>query len=254
MKSKENKINKDKKTSKFDKIKNSKGYRAFSVIKNTIAWFFLIIIAIAVVVFVVTRISGEVPSVLGYTIFRVSSGSMEPELMVGDIIVDKGVDSPDDIAVGDVISYDGAGDLQGKIITHKVIVAPHKESNGETMLQTQGVANPIADDPVEFSKVRGKYLFKIPYIDKLYNLFLSLWGLIIFLLLIILIFLDEIIKLIRILANRDTPDVDIDEIIRRIKEENEEKELTEEKSSDSSQSEFKENGDPTEKYTGFKDE
>lgn len=218
----------NKEDSKLAKVKNSKTYRTFRTIKNTFAWFFVIIIAIAMIVFVITRINGNTPTVFGYTIFRVSSGSMEPELMIGDIIVDESVDSPDEISVGDTISFDGKGDLSGKIITHKVIVAPHKDESGRTVLQTKGVANPIPDDPIEFSDIRGKLLYKVPYLDKIYNLFLSQYGLIIFLFLIILIFLDEIINLIRIIIHRN--DVDIDEIIRKIKEE--EKEKLEEKSSD----------------------
>ena len=210
-----------KENSKLAKVKNSKAYRTFSTVKNTIAWFFVVIIAIAMVIFVITRINGNTPSVFGYTIFRVSSGSMEPELMIGDIIIDESVDSPDEISVGDNISFDGKGDLSGKIITHKVIVAPHEDERGKIVLQTKGVANPIPDDPIEFSDIRGKQLYKVPYVDKIYNFFLSQYGLIVFLLLIILIFLDEIVNLIRIIIHRN--DVDIDEIIRKIKEEENEK-------------------------------
>lgn len=170
------------------------------------------------VIIVVTRINGETPTVFGYTIFRVTTGSMEPELHVGDIILDKSVEESE-IKVGDIISYEGSGSLDGMVITHKVIKAPYKDDNGNTMLQTQGIANNTPDRPIKISQVKAKFVAKIPLVNSLYNLFLSPWGLVIFLLLIILIFLDELINFIRVLTGNANPKADINDIIKRLQEE-----------------------------------
>ncbi|MBR0062681.1 MAG: signal peptidase I, partial [Oscillospiraceae bacterium] len=47
----------------------------------------LIVIAVVALFIVVTTESGEAPNFFGYSMFRVISGSMEPELPVGSMIV-----------------------------------------------------------------------------------------------------------------------------------------------------------------------
>ena len=66
---------------------------------------------------------------------------------------------------------------------------------------------------------------KIPHLDALYNLFLSPWGLVIFIALIVLIFFDELVAFVRALTGntksaKDT--TDINEIIDRLTAENKE--------------------------------
>lgn len=204
------------------KKEHSKKYQKFVTIKNTIGWFLVILLAIAMVIIVVTRINGETPTVFGYTIFRVTTGSMEPELHVGDVILDKTVEE-NEIKVGDIVTYEGSGYLDGKTITHKVVKAPYKDKSGNTMLQTKGVANNVADSPIKITQVKAKYVAKIPLLNSLYDLFLSPWGLVIFLLLIVLIFLDELINFIKVVTGNAEPKADINEIIKRLQEEEKQK-------------------------------
>lgn len=204
----------------IDKIKNSTAFRAARLVKNIICWILILILAITMVIFLTTRIQGNTPTVFGYTIFRISTGSMEPELMVGDIILDKVIDDETEIAVGDVITFEGGSQFDGKLVTHKVIKAPYTDENGNTMLQTHGIANELDDTPISIDQVRAKMICKIPYIDTLYNLFLSPCGLLIMILLIILVFIDEIINIVKILSGRnETRLEDIGEIIDRIQSE-----------------------------------
>lgn len=204
----------------IDKIKNSTAFRAARLVKNIICWILILILAITMVIFLTTRIQGNTPTVFGYTIFRISTGSMEPELMIGDVIFDKVVDDETEIAVGDVITFEGGSQFDGKLVTHKVIKAPYTDENGNTMLQTHGIANELDDTPISIDQVRAKMICKIPYIDTLYNLFLSPCGLLIMILLIILVFIDEIINIVKILSGRnETRLEDIGEIIDRIQSE-----------------------------------
>lgn len=204
----------------IDKIKNSTAFRAARLVKNIICWILILILAITMVIFLTTRIQGNTPTVFGYTIFRISTGSMEPELMTGDVILDKVVDDETEISVGDVITFEGGSQFDGKLVTHKVIKAPYTDENGNTMLQTHGIANELDDTPISIDQVRAKMICKIPYIDTLYNLFLSPCGLLIMILLIILVFIDEIINIVKILSGRnETRLEDIGEIIDRIQSE-----------------------------------
>lgn len=204
----------------IDKIKNSAAFKAVRLIKNIICWILILILAITMVIFLTTRIQGNTPTVFGYTIFRISTGSMEPELMTGDVILDKVMDDETEIAVGDVITFEGGSQFDGKLVTHKVIKAPYTDEKGNTMLQTHGIANELDDTPISIDQVRAKMICKIPYIDTLYNLFLSPCGLLIMILLIILVFIDEIINIVKILSGRnETRLEDIGEIIDRIQSE-----------------------------------
>lgn len=198
-------------------MKKNKVFRIIKLIKNIICWTLIVILVFTLVVFFMSRINGSTPSVFGYSIFRVSSGSMEPELMVGDIILDKTVDNPEDLKVGDVITFKSSdyGDL---LVTHKVIKAPYEE-NGKLMLQTKGIANEVEDKPISVDNVKGIMICKVDYLDTVYNVFLSPWGLLILIALIVIIFFDEIITIVKILTNNDksVKDADnINEIIDRL--------------------------------------
>ena len=74
----------------------------------------------------------------------VVSGSMEPTLYKGDIILLES--NPSSIEVGDIIVYHAAW-LNSAPVVHRVI-AKGKSSNGEDYYLTKGDNNPI-QDPVE---------------------------------------------------------------------------------------------------------
>lgn len=191
-------------------MKKNKVFRIIKLIKNIICWTLIAVLVFTLVVFFMSRINGSTPSVFGYSIFRVSSGSMEPELMVGDIILDKTVDNPGDLKVGDVITFKSS-DYGDMLVTHKVIKAPYEE-NGKLMLQTKGIANEVEDKPICVDNVKGIMICKVDYLDTVYNVFLSPWGLLILIALIVIIFFDEIITIVKILTNNDKSVKDADDI------------------------------------------
>lgn len=208
----------------IDKVKSSTVFKIARLVKNIVCWILIVVLAITLLIFLTTRIQGNTPTVFGYTIFRITTGSMEPELMVGDVILDKVVDDETEISVGDIITFEGGSQFDGKLVTHKVIKAPYTDSNGDIMLQTHGIANEIDDTPISISQVRAKMVCKIPYIDTLYNLFLTPSGLLILILLIILVFIDEIANIIKVLSGKDDTRIqDINEIIDRIQSESQAK-------------------------------
>lgn len=216
-------------------MKKNKAFRILNLIKNIICWTLVVVLVFTLVIFFVSRINGSTPSVFGYSIFRVSSGSMEPELKVGDIILDKAVANPEDLKVGDVITFK-SNDYGDKLVTHKIIKAPYEE-NGMIMLQTKGVANEVADKPISTDNVKGIMICKVDYLDTVYNIFLSPWGLLILIALIVIIFFDEIITIVKILTNNDKSVKDADDIneiidrlqAEKLKEQAEKRKVLEEK-------------------------
>lgn len=187
---------------------------------DVLCWVVIAVLVISVIISVVSRFMGTNPSLFGYSVFRVSSGSMSPELEVGDVILGKSVDDPMNIKVGDIVTYKGSGELSGKLITHKVIVAP-EEVDGEIMLQTKGVANEIADSPINADRVVSVVISELKFLESFYNFFFSPWGLLAIIALIIIVFIDEVIVIIKNLTGNDVKreKKDINDIIGRIKNE-----------------------------------
>lgn len=163
----------------------------------TILGTILLIVLIAVVILMFNaRLSGEAPSVFGYQIFRVSSGSMEPELMIGDVILVKKADV-EDIQKGDIVTYKGEeGDFANKFITHKMIEDP-QYVDGRYEFRTQGILEGAIKDPVWYEdQLLGVFVCKIPFVDSVYSFFLKPYGLMTFILVIVLLFGYELISLI----------------------------------------------------------
>ena len=184
----------------------------------------IIILSFAVITFLLTRFTGGTPSLFGYTLQRVSSGSMVPELEVGAVILSRNLREGDALNEGDIITFDGSDQFGEVNVTHRVIVVPHDE-NGVVMLQTKGDANDIADNPIAFSRVQSLMLKKLDFLRTIYDLFLSPWGLIIFIALLLLVFFDELMNIIKIATGnyRDEDEESISEIIERIQREDREK-------------------------------
>ena len=160
-------------------------------ILNILLTVVIIVLAAVIALTIFVRITGNNPTLFGYSIFRVSTGSMEPDLMVGDVILIHEVDDVNSLRVGDVITYRGTiGEYANMMITHQIVKAPYEE-NGTTYVVTKGVANDIEDKPVSVDKITGKLVCKIPFLDKLYSFFLTPWGLLAAVLIILIAFAGE---------------------------------------------------------------
>ncbi len=104
----------------------------------------------------------QVPSVLGIKPFIVLSGSMEPEIHKGDIILTKIVD-PETLRVDDVIAF---RDAENTVTTHRIIDIV--EESGVEYFITKGDNNSTQDrNLVEKSDVEGIYIMRIPGIGSM---------------------------------------------------------------------------------------
>ena len=93
---------------------------------------------------VIMTSSNRAPSFMGFSLFRVITGSMEPTLPVDSLIVVRRTDA-EQVRNGDVITfYSNDPTLNGAINTHRV--ASIEWEHGDLLFITRGDANPI-DDP-----------------------------------------------------------------------------------------------------------
>jgi len=135
-------------------IKGSIVGTIFHVIYTLLRWAIELFIIILAIIILTQRITNNEKSFLGYRIFTVATGSMEPEYVVGNILISKEKD-PDEINVGDNIVYIGKeSSYSGKIITHKVVRKEIGE-NGENLFYTKGIANTTEDPVVHEDQLYG---------------------------------------------------------------------------------------------------
>ena len=101
----------------------------------------LLVASVFVCLFVVIQVlSNGYVSIGGYSFFKVVTGSMEPEIPVGALILSKETEM-NDIEVGEVVCFRSKSpDMFGKIITHRVIEIVNAEDNTLQFI-TKGDAN-----------------------------------------------------------------------------------------------------------------
>jgi len=94
----------------------------------------------------------------GWSVDAVFSGSMEPELQVGGVVVTRPVEA-EAIRAGDIITFHSP--LSEQLTSHRVIAV---EQSSELSFQTKGDANEDADPfIVPAENVVGKVCLHIPY-------------------------------------------------------------------------------------------
>lgn len=127
--------------------------------KEIIGWVALVA-ALILCVFVITQVLSQgYISVGGYSLFRVATGSMEPELPIGSLLISQKTDI-NKIQTGDIVNFRAKETgMFGVIITHRVINV-HVDVYGTHYLETKGDANQYADAAyVEQSNLIGKVVY-----------------------------------------------------------------------------------------------
>ena len=153
-------------------------------------WNVVSVVFVAIVVVCAVFLMGS--RLLGYRVFTVISGSMEPTYSVGDLIYVKSVD-PSTIKVGDPITF---------VLNEELVVATHRVVRIDaenSRVYTKGDANEIEDgDPVHFNNIIGKPKFALPYLGYVSDFIQHPPGMYICIaigiLLIIAVFLPDFVK------------------------------------------------------------
>ena len=101
-----------------------------------------------------------VPMVIGAQRYTIVSGSMEPGIPVGSLVVVQ-PRQIDDVGMGDVITFQLESG-ESAVATHRV-VGEGRTRDGERLLVTQGDANSTADSaPVQAAQLRGVLIYTVP--------------------------------------------------------------------------------------------
>ena len=141
-------------------------------------WFFslinfcaivLIILSLFALLTVVMTPAGQVPQVMGYSILQVLTGSMEPTIPEGSMLLIQQTE-PDTLQPGDIISFFSPDPLlDGALNTHRI---QEVLNDGDTLeFITKGDANFLEDQqPVSARQVVGKVIFISPMLGKFVRL------------------------------------------------------------------------------------
>lgn len=165
--------------------------------KKTFNWIGNILFALLIIISISALFSivqtkkepGQMPSILGYKVMTVLSGSMEPLLKPGDIVVAKQID-PEKVKVNDVITY---RNNQQTLVTHRIIELV--TNDGEVFFQTKGDANNVEDEGlISSEQLVGLLFFHIPKAGYIANFLNSQIGFILLVTVSLLIFTIGIVR------------------------------------------------------------
>ena len=168
-------------------------FRALSYVFLVLLFLIALFLIFYIVTSAIAKKKGTKPPISLYTIV---SPSMEPTIMVYDVIVDVNPKSDNDLDEGTIITfYSDKIDTGGYTVTHRI----YKKYNYNNTIyyETKGDNN-VAQDigRITFSNIVGKYLFKIPKLGKIQFFVSSIYGWILIILLpALIIILSDVFKL-----------------------------------------------------------
>ena len=183
---------------------NNKGNKnIFTTIGKIISYLFLVflfLLALFLIFYIVTnayaRHNNKKPLLSLYTIV---SPSMEPNIMVYDVIFDVRVNDDKDLNEGDIITfYSDSIDTNGYTITHRIV--KKYSYNGVIYYETKGDNNNSIDvGRITLSNIVGKYKFKLKGLGKVQFFVSSKLGWVLIILLpVSLIIIMDIFKLFKV--------------------------------------------------------
>jgi len=159
----------------------------------------LLLIAIVSLIALLVILS-VLPLPSDYNLYVVFSNSMNPTIQAGDLIFTK---KTNDYQTGDIITFLPTSYTKpSESITHRIV--SKKEEGGVNYYTTKGEANPGSDpNPIPEDNIKGKYLFRIPFLGYPVGYAKTLPGLVIFIIIpAVVIIYDEIHKLKREIIKR----------------------------------------------------
>ena len=110
----------------------------------------------------------SIPRLMGYEVYEVISGSMEPDIPVGSAIYVRSVDAAD-VQVDEVIAFHE----EGAVVAHRVV-----ENRIDTSeFVTKGDANSAEDlNPVAYDELIGVVALHVPLVGRAMTLYASNVG------------------------------------------------------------------------------
>lgn len=125
------------------------------ILKKTWNAFTTIVSIIALALFVAIVV---IPLFVGGSYRIVATGSMEPSISPGDIVVMK-APTPEEVQPGEVITFLPYAD-RDVTLTHRVT----EYNEEDDTYTTRGDANGSDDSPVQYKQIRGIVMYTVPYV------------------------------------------------------------------------------------------
>lgn len=113
-----------------------------------------VMLFILLLLIIINLLSSFNLSIFGYRLFRVGSGSMEPTLMVNDLLL---VKSSNDYQVDDIITYQ----VNNEYVTHRIYAIDNES------IITKGDANNLVDDAISYDNIVGKVIYHFSFLGLL---------------------------------------------------------------------------------------
>lgn len=126
--------------------------------KKTFRIIALIVLFILLAIIIFQRVTKNKLALGNFYVFEIISGSMEPVYKAGDVIIVKKCNY-ESINLGDDVTYLGKeGNLNGLIVTHRVI--EKFEYEGKRRLKTKGINNEVEDPIISEDQVYGRVVYR----------------------------------------------------------------------------------------------
>jgi len=156
--------------------KGSIAKKILKIIFKILYQVFMIFCALLILIIVFQKVTDSNKSIAGYRIFRVITGSMEPEYDIGQVVISKETPA-EEIKVGDDIVYFGKyGEYAGKIIMHEVVQIDKKE-DGSLNFHAKGLHSASVEDPlISENQIYGVVKLKSGILTLLYKLATSIYS------------------------------------------------------------------------------
>lgn len=170
-------------TNEMIKSKKEKEKKRQDIINNVITFILIVLIIVCAYFFYQKFIQKENPiNLFGYKSFVILTGSMEPNLMPGDMIFAKS-STKENLKVGDIITF-WQNDTSTST-THRIVDIIEKD--GKTYYQTKGDNNSSNDsDLVPYEKIVGTMIFRVSKMGKMLMGISSTGGIALILIVILL--------------------------------------------------------------------
>ncbi|MBR3935292.1 MAG: signal peptidase I [Oscillospiraceae bacterium] len=104
----------------------------------------LLVLSVALCLYAAVQVvSNGYVNIGGFMMFRVVTGSMEPTVPIGSLLITKEVEI-ENIALNDIVCFrTRVEEIWGKVVTHRVVGIMETETG--ILLETKGDANPVMD-------------------------------------------------------------------------------------------------------------
>lgn len=177
----------------------TKAGKILNIVIDVILVIAILLAAVCTYVSFVSSSGNGVPNLFGAEILSVQTDSMYPTLKAGDLIIDRVVDDPSQLQVGDIITFWTLINGERVLNTHRIVEID--DGGGFLVFLTKGDNNNMVDPmTVHESSVVGKYQSRLSGVGKVLDFLQTSTGfLIVVVIPVALFFLYQLVQFFRVL-------------------------------------------------------